>query len=81
MTSKASVSALLGRKMLTQAEEGRRIDLYHLGWEDHKRGEPCPSHWPERAEGWEARDRAVNVRVVEVIRLDDRGYLSGRRHS
>jgi hypothetical protein len=57
---------------MNATDEDRRIDLYHLGWEDHKRGEACPSHWPERAEGWEARDRAVNVRVVEVVRLE--GY-------
>ncbi len=27
------------------------IEQYHLGWDDHKRGEIRPSHYPHRAEG------------------------------
>lgn len=48
------------------------IELYHLGWDDHKRGGSRPSHYPLRAEGWDARDIAVHVRVVEVVRVE--GY-------
>jgi hypothetical protein len=53
-------------------ETDRLIEQYHLGWDDHKRGEIRPSHYPYRAEGWDARDIAVHVRVIEVVRVE--GY-------
>lgn len=43
--------------------------VFELGVEDYLRGEPRPSHYPERARGWDTAKRVAETGGEEPLKM------------